>query len=124
MPGTHPRQQYYAFAHQALPEIFFADADKLMSVLEGNGEIFLRYLWRKMEEYASVETSKDADQIQVEFSEINGISLALVTMPPPQHTTEAYFLALLHRSDDEPLSRYITLEYSQGLDGKPHTVLG
>lgn len=124
MSINRPRPEYYAFSHQALPEIFFSDPQKLISTLNESGAEFLYYLWHQVEKYAGVAESQVEQQIQVEHQTIQGISLTLVTLPPPQNMTEAYYLALLVKPGEQKYSRYLTLEHSQIPPGKPCTVLG
>ena len=122
-----PRQQYYSFAHQALPELFFYDPAKLFHALESGGVEFLRYLWRKMGEYAMVEDDGSDLLLEVEFSQHEETAIALVVLPPPEKVTEVFFIALVYRVPVGEVSlhaEYLTLEQAMDLQGRPFTVLG
>lgn len=123
MENDKPRQAYYTFAHQALPEVFFSDPLLMIKTLQENGAAFLRYIWNKTEQYADAVEEGNSELIAVELSKINEMDMALVTLPLPQKRTEAYFIAML-AGVGGLRPRYITLEYGLDLNERPYTVLG
>ena len=123
MDNDKPRQAYYAFAHQALPEVFFSDPALMIKTLRDNGVSFLRYIWQKMEQYAEETEEGVSEQLSLELSKLGDADLALVTLPLPQKRTEAYFIAMLVGSGSQP-PRYLTLEYGLDSNELPYTVLG
>lgn len=123
MDNDKPRQAYYAFAHQALPEVFFSDPPLLIKTLRENGVTFLQYIWKKMEQYAEVAGEGVSEQLSLELTKFDDADLALVTLPTPQKRTEAYYIAMLAGSSSQQ-PRYLTLEYGLEMDEQPYTVLG
>lgn len=120
-----PRHEYYAFAHQAIPDIFFNDPKLFFDTLIEHGPIFPRYIWKQLEKLAQPEYESRSKEILVDFSNIGNISVALITLPPPNHPTEVFFIALLHypkTSSQNNLYRLLTLEYGVNLDGEAYAV--
>ena len=64
MVDQNARQNYYAFAHQAMPELFFSDAQKLLDTLQEYGPDFPRYIWRQLENFPGIETSGEDKEIE------------------------------------------------------------
>src|SRR5439155_967526 len=72
------------------------------------------------------------EDVKIHPVRIKDYPCAIIEMPPPKGTTEAFFTALVLLQDlasasvpeDIPLSaRYFTLEKGFSLDGRPRTVL-
>jgi len=123
MSAAKPRKAYYAFAHQALPEIFFSGPKTLVDTLSQHGASFPRYVWSKMEEYTGVDGGVQ-DQIDVQVHQLGQSELALVICPVPENVTEVYFIGMLLEPADETSARYFTLEYGVDFTGQVYTVLG
>ena len=123
MDNDKPRQTYYAFAHQALPEVFFSDPALLIKTLQENSAVFLGYIWKKLELFADEPSEGLHEQLSVELLQLDGADLALVTLPPPQNRTEAYFVAMLD-TDGIRKARYLVLELGFDDQEQPNTVMG
>jgi hypothetical protein len=142
------RQQHYNFAHKMLPQIAFdfGAASVLLLLDPDKASGFLERVWRDcgqglegrdlvspdgLSAGLSVETRRAKDQV-----------ISVVTLPAPQTTPEAFFVALMcdavpepHPDDDSSDAvalwkllvrstpvRVFTLELSQDLSGREHTV--
>jgi len=124
-----PRDQHYVFAHRVLPSLFFANPEKFISTLNERGDSFLRLVWLRVGE--SVDNVIAPDNLSHQIRNLDtDTTTVLITLPLPKCMTEAYLVALVHRSEkkdssssQEPLTRYIALEYGIELDGSPRTVL-
>ncbi len=123
MDNDKPRQTYYAFAHQALPEVFFSDPALLLRTLKDNGVAFLGYIWKKLEMYAHETGQGIEQQLEVTLTQLAGADLALVTLPQPEKRTEAYFVAMLDGAEGRK-ARYLVLELGFDTEERPITVLG
>ncbi len=128
---AEPRDHHYLFAHRLLPSLFFADPAGLMAALGRERAALLTRMWRLLGDKEIVANAERIAPLGLwcEMRDVAGISVALVSLPPPRAATEAYFVALAYRPaprrlfGPRPLVRYLTLEYGLGLDGEPLTVL-
>ena len=123
---SKPRQQYYAIAHQMLPGLFFQDPEMFINTLKTAGAEFLHYLWKKAGEYADADDQTATRALGAAVTPVANTQIAIITLPEPKFTTEAFFAAAVYRPADgeqPPYLRYITLEYGELLEGDPYTVL-
>lgn len=143
------RQQHYLFAHRMLPHIAFdfGAASVLMLSDPDKAPEFLQNLWRDCGEGLEGRDLVAPDGLTVGLSAEARRSrgdelICLVTLPAPEVAPEAYFVALVcdalpepDQSDDSPDAlelwrllvrstavRVFTLELSQDLSGRTHTV--
>jgi hypothetical protein len=125
-----PRKQHYAFAHKALPQIFFDNPEGLITGLQNRPGEVLNFIWNRVGEHEIEYLSSEG--LTAEVRQLpDQTHIALVTMPPPEGMTEAYFMALVYRPHPnkfilfktQPIVRYLTLEYSLGEENLPTAVL-
>ena len=136
MSPAQPRRQHYHFAHRALPGLLFSNPERFFHTMTQEGLPFLEFAWQRSAEpqrgaeTTRVRPSSPSDGLALHLEQLeDGVQLALITLPPPQAMTEAYFVAAIYRPADQPgqlsLLRYITLEYSLNpATQQPLTVLG
>lgn len=111
---TSPRIQHYKFAHEVLNNMFFEDKDSLIkNVLSSEGE--LRGLWYDVGQYYSKEyegaVELDGTDIKISAKEFEDTLFVVISLPTPEHRTEAYFVGLIIPLKKKDNSSYITLEY-------------
>jgi hypothetical protein len=118
-----PRTQHYAFAHRMLPALFFAEPARFIAILEKSGKNFLHFLWNRLGNRLEASKLVAAEGLDYQIKKLeNNTTIALITLPPPQAMTEAYFVAPVFRPQG---NRFITLEYSFNfIEGGLRTVLG
>jgi hypothetical protein len=133
--GTEPRCQHYFFAHYALRQAAFDDPLACLAILASPKEReFLASLWASVARHC--EGHGEASGLSVEDVTVYRLRVgeapcAVIQMPPPRGTTEAYFVAmLLHLPPsgkvNEPADinlRYFTLEKGSSMGGASRTVL-
>jgi hypothetical protein len=124
-----PRAQHYVFAHRIIPQVFFGDPAGFMTLFARDGDRFLRFYWEKIGE--RVENASDRLDGSALHGEIRSLpsdtQIALITLPTPEHVTEAYFIAAVTHPglDGRIAARYYTLEFGMSVfDNEPYTVLG
>jgi hypothetical protein len=118
---TNAPQQHYAFAHRMLPSIFLNEPAKFIGTLEQAGNDFLYYLWESLGNRLEASDLVAPEGLDCQLNQLdNDTTIALITLPPPQQITEAYFVATVYRP---PMKRFITLEYGSHGDGRQRTVL-
>src|SRR4051812_34511360 len=94
-PALSPRAQHYYFAHAALRTLAFEDPERLVIALAApEAETFLTEIWKAMGKDLA-ESGEAAGEVSPEGIEaiparVAGRPAALVRMPPPQATTEAF----------------------------------
>lgn len=139
------RQQHYIFAHKMLPHIAFewGATSVLMLSDPDKASGFVENLWRDCGEGLEGRDLVAPDGLCVETRRAKGQKLiCLVTLPSPVVAPEAYFVVLVcddlpepDADDDAPETlelwrlllrstsvRVFTLELSQDLNGREHTV--
>ncbi len=124
--GEKPRQEFYAFTHQALPEVFFNDPQKFLTALNEHGEVFPRYIWQQMERLAKIESNSKAEEIIIEIVNLGEKTIYLITLPEPIYTTETYFIALvfnLEISIENIKYSFYTLEQVRNENGENTSML-
>jgi hypothetical protein len=111
-----PRLHHYIFAHKAIPSLFFYDPEKFLYILSVHAEAFLRDYWNiigeKMDKTELVASGGLACEVRKIF---NGDVGALITLPPPERITEAYFVAPVYRPQADSKTertRFFTLEFN------------
>jgi len=120
MPPSRPH--HYLFAHRLLPALFHQDAINFVARLQQDGLRFLELCWRRAGENLSQGNTLLADGLGYTLRELpQGWVAVVITLPPPQAITEAYFVALLVQPAAAlPTTRVFTLE--QGLTSLADTV--
>jgi hypothetical protein len=135
MARPHP----YNFVHVLLPQLAWRRPDAVRRELSDPNlaRDLLHYVWDKAGEDLPPADKVPPRGLRLTWHEVAGRVTALVHLPAPQGTTEAYFSALVYEEDDfdeeehpddmpEIRPRYFTLEATLGLstnDGSP-TVVG
>lgn len=135
-PG-HPRASHYALAHRVIPGLVFRNpmiAVALHLEAEGTTEhdhSFVDSFVRAANRAANDDEPIEVGAVRLSSALIEGHAAAVFHFPPPRHTTEAFFSAVVQgfefanppRNRARVAPRYFVLEHST--DGPaPHTVLG
>ena len=132
MARPHP----FNFAHMLLPQLAWRRPASVRRELSDPflAKELLHYVWEKAAENLPRNQKVPPQGLRLSWHEVAGRATALVHLPPPQATTEAYFAALVYEEDDEPADteeeetrpRYFILEATLGLSGPagPATVVG
>lgn len=125
---------HYAFAHMALPQIAFADPLPFLGLVASpQAEEFFGAVLADVAEHCGGRVPFAASAIRVHPMRIKDSLCAVLELPAPNETAEAYMVAFAVPSDALPdgngtssqrASRYITLEKGFSLDGESRTVLG
>jgi hypothetical protein len=127
------RCHHYQFAHAALRSVAFAHPVRLMTLLATpEAQDAFSSLLEQVDENCKDRGEPcdfDASQLTLHRRRVMGHPCAVVEMPPPRATGEAYFVApvLLMAPEPEDVKlRYFTLEYcaAEGEDAQAGTVLG
>lgn len=123
--NTKPRQQHYLFAHHLLRSAFFRDPSEAVRGLESQGTDWLLPLWERAASlnHSGCLEEQPPEGLDYEIRDLpDGTMVALITLPPADALTEAYFVALVWKPyvlHPQPsgtiMSRYITLEYGVDL---------
>lgn len=137
LPPDAPRWHHYAMAHLALRSVGLDDPLLYLAVLASpDRDDFLKSLFESVCERCDERAKPDfiASDIHVHAVRAGVYPCAVVEMPTPRTTTEAFFTALVMLIDPATSSlpeerknvpaRYFTLEKGFSLDGTPRTVLG
>jgi hypothetical protein len=149
-----PRAHHYYFAHAALKELAFEDPERLVIAMAApEAETFLVEMWQAVgkdvaamgaqqeqpqpqEQGGDAEASSSSSEIvppdglEAIPARVAGRPTALVRLPEPRATTEAYFVAVvLNHELAEPVKPapevevfYFTLEKGFSMDGSLRTV--
>lgn len=132
-----PRAQHYHFAHTELRRRAHEDPDGLVEKLsDPECEAFLNDLWSRVgNEFRNSSDEPEPEPISPEgldacAARVAHRPAAIITLPPPRATTEAYFVAVVlnHDLDEapkgppEPPVYFFTLEKGFSLDDAPRTV--
>ena len=115
---------HYRFAHRALRKLAAKDPARFAS-LAARGDLAnaLTMAWDAMNSAFPAEDRVHVTGLAAHYSDDgNGRAIVVVTMPPPEHSAEAYFVALVIEGD--AVARYITLEHGWNVDDSARTVLG
>jgi len=126
-----PRHQHYAFAHVALPSLFFRDPEAFIAILNESKGNVLNDLWGYVGQNMRWPHLVTAGGLGCEIRNLDAqTTIALITLPAPQAITEAYFVALVYRPQKrgvlparEALARCFTLECGIEVGGGSRTVL-
>lgn len=125
---------HYLFAHIALRQIALDRVLGVLGMLSGDqSKKFIASLLSTLSEDLKHPAPFTADDIFIHPLRLGNYPAAIIEMPVPRETAEAYFTAMIALIDlEEPPpadlttipARYITLEKGVSLDKKPRTVLG
>jgi hypothetical protein len=131
---NQPREHHTLFAHQVLPAAFYSAPDRFMALLTEQGHNLLRLWWQRVAEYLEETDWLSAHGLGYRLRPLgDNASLVLITFPPPQNITEAYFAALVYRPAQlknslwhsaPAYTRYFTLEIGLDPAGHPRPILG
>lgn len=95
--------QHYLFAHRLLPEVFAADPEGMLAMLRGDASGPMLEMWARCQQGKPMSSQGLAARL----IERPGFTVGLVTMPPPQNSPEAYFIAMVFEPGPP---RYLVLE--------------
>ena len=126
MARPHP----YNFTHHLLPQLAWRRPDAVRRELSDPqlARELLHYLWDKAGETVTPAQQVPPRGLRLHWHDVAGRAVALVLLPPPQATSEAYCTALVYEKDiadeqddspdqaEELMPRYFTLEATLGLD--------
>lgn len=130
MARAHP----YNFTHHLLPQLAWRRPEAVRRELRDPqlARELLHYLWEKAGETVPPVERVVARGLRLHWHDVAGRATALLLLPAPQATTEAYCAALIYEAgplpeelrpllaedeaEDEPRPRYFTLEATLGLD--------
>lgn len=94
---SEPRRQHYIFAHRALPQIIHSDPDKALELMAGpEADGFLPFFWRRVAERERIPAAEQLAPrglARTVRNEPDGTVAVVITLPPPEGDTEAYFVA-------------------------------
>jgi hypothetical protein len=133
------RQHHYDFGHVVLRQIFFQNPAGVVAALTNRGDEILRKIWaevgEKITEDKGALVALSPAGLTCMATKLGGNTTAvIVTLPPPEASPEAYFVALVYRPEHKRLygilgkqtrlARYVTLELGiNAFDGEKTTVL-
>ena len=98
MSTTLKQSQQQDFVSKALPDLFHTTPQQFMYLLNRDGTKFLRFYWDEVG-----KKIPEADRISpfgLNFDirrPRRSVTIAMITLPKPQQTGEAYYVALIHR---------------------------
>ena len=123
----------YAFAHYALRQIALAEPLQFLAIAASpDAERFMDAVLQDVAEQFGRKTSFDATSIKIHLTRVNECPCAVIELPEPRETAEAFMVALVVPIDissqqppqmDSVESRYFTLEKGFSLSNEPRTVL-
>ncbi len=119
------RPHYYLFAHRLLPAVLHRNLEPFRTAaLAGSVDQGLSAMWQKASEDAGA--SQDAAlSIMSIIHECGGRVVVLITPPPPEHVTEAHFIAVVFDRQNGSFLRYLVLEVGWDITtGGRRTVIG
>ncbi len=131
---AQPRLQHYMMAHVALRSLAFENPLAYLGILGSpDANMFFAQLMESVSEQCPDEPDPGyrPDEISVHCLRVHSFPCAIVQMPSPKATTEAFFTAAVLMHDPshdipEPTQmklRYLTLEKGFHADGTSRTVL-
>lgn len=129
MPGGQPRCRHYVFAHVALRQVAFEYPVEIIAALGSEkADALIDDLWQSVEQACSDQGPDDRAPVDRQAIRIHRVRVgvyptAIVEMPTPIATTEAYFAAVVLCVDPEATGlskedievRYFTLEFGAKL---------
>ena len=132
-PDKEEPTHHYVLAHYALRQMALDKPLQYLAVLASpDADRFIASLFESVCEQLKQPPDFGADAVIAHHVHIKEYPCAIIEMPQPKDTTEAYFTALVAFAklndkappDPENVSaRYFTLELGFSLDGTPRTVL-
>jgi len=128
MATMQRREHHYAFAHELLPNAFFDDPIKLIEAFREHGTVYLWFCWDQLGSLLPENERLSKEALDFRLITLNdNITCLIIIMPPPNFMPEAYYVAMLHResssNSNDTLTRVITLEKSDGNDGRSFACL-
>jgi hypothetical protein len=115
-----PRDHHYHFAHRVLPYLMFQDTLELFSLLTGGrAQEAMRELWERAGEHLAPDDRLPPDGLEVDGRSLGNGLLLVVTLPPPQRTGEARFVAAAVRWMEEEAPEPASGSASAGETGDP-----
>jgi hypothetical protein len=131
-----PRCHHYTLAHHALRRVALDDPLAYLGILASpDASEFLAHLLRSVSEHCREREPRPdfgVEEVAIHKVRVGRYPCAVIEMPRPRATTEAYFTAAVLLADPQdglPASgrveaRYFTLEKGFVFGGPPRTVLG
>lgn len=114
---TVARWHHYFFAHKVLPAVFFNNPENFLFVLRTRGIQELQASWDRVGSKIEQGERVTATGLACEIRELGlGTTIALITLPAPERSPEAYFAAAVYRAPQRPepaVTRFFTLECVQ-----------
>ena len=121
------RQHPYHFSHVLLPQLAWRRPASVRRELADPflARELLLYVWDKAAENLPASQKVPSQGLRLSWHEVAGRAVALVQLPAPQATTEAYYSALVYEGEEDPDAtdaeeirpRYFTLEAALGVSG-------
>jgi hypothetical protein len=123
--------QQIDYATQALPDLFHASPEQFLFLLGRDGTKFLRFYWNEVGKKLNLQQLLPPFGMNFDIRKPHaGLSLALITLPKPQHEGEAYYIALIYRPSRRTLifglsdtTKVIGLEHWLDETGNERTVM-
>lgn len=123
VPEVEAREHHYRFAHRYLAVIAFKSPDRLQNELHLKGESMLLDAWKSVGKDLPRKQRVAPDGLHLDWAPFGLREVALITLPPPIATPEAYFVAIVFGGALMP--DVFTLEHADDIEtGEPYTVLG
>jgi hypothetical protein len=112
-----PRDHHYFFAHRFLPAVFYNDPEEFVDYLRRDTTNVLRAVWTSAGSDLELDERLTPLGLGCEIRDLEDqTAIVLITLPEPEVSPEAYFVAAAYRSaavSGEALVRYFTLECRQ-----------
>jgi hypothetical protein len=111
------------FSSVLVPELYFANPDGFLELLESGGDRYLGFLWERAGEVEGIEEPMDSEGLSVEVGTLDpDHRFGLVKLPGTEFPGECQFLGLLLRKSKITLkgiqpgaSRVFTLDRGSGI---------
>lgn len=107
-------KQFYAFSFILLPQLFYENPQGFLTLLRVDEGQLLCRIWEETGKQLPPDERTSSDHILAEFrTSGDGITIGLITMPPPRETPDPYFIALAYTNfGGQQRAYYYTLESS------------
>lgn len=94
------KSQHYNFCYDVLPSLFHSQTDEFMKYLERDGLKFIEFWWNHVGAQLPNEQLVSFASTKFEIEERTPKQrIIFITLPPPQHEGEMYFLALVRNPE-------------------------
>jgi hypothetical protein len=125
------KNQQTIFVNEVLPDLFYRTPEQFLKLLAHDGTQFLSFYWVKAGDKLTPTQRVNSFGLNYEIRQpARKKTVALITLPAPHQTPEAYFVALAYRPDRVmPLSimrdttKQVSLELILDKEGQPATRL-